>query len=251
MFDDKNLFWQASRPFTGIFWPNFESFTQCVTYEKLLASFRRWFLRFLLRKSKQFWLLTQTQNTIERNPKNCKFEKLDFRRKIHQKHVFQIKFSPRLFRLHILDSDHVWSTVFFEAYSKIKIFVHEEPLHQPPQKCNNFRIFMIFYRIFENFMIFIGLDGGDPGVRKFWCSSMLTRKQYFTRGLNLKYVIWKVFEKTWFEKHVLGGFSFTNPDFVTKICWLLKLVESFRDRTEPQVQSRDNLFKPTCIHSQS
>ena len=126
------------------------------------------------------------------------FEKVDFWRKIHQKHFFQTKFSPRLFRLHILDSDHVWSTVFFETYSKIKNFVHEEPLHHPPQKSNNFRIFMIFFRSFESFTIFIGLDGADPGVRKFWFSSMLRRKQYFKCGLNLKCVIWKVLEKTCF-----------------------------------------------------
>ncbi len=72
----------------------------------------------------------------------------------------------RLFRLHILDFGHVMRTVPTKAYLKIKDFVHGQALHHPLQKCNTFRNFLIFYMFFENFMIFIGLDGADPGVRK-------------------------------------------------------------------------------------
>ena len=101
----------------------------------------------------------------------------------------------RLFRLHILDFGHVMTTVPTKAYLKIKDFVHGQALHHPLQKCNTFRNFLIFYMFFENFMIFIGLDGADPGVRKFLVSSMLRRKHYSKRGLNLKCVIRKVSEK--------------------------------------------------------
>ena len=101
----------------------------------------------------------------------------------------------RLFRLHILDLDHVMRTVPTKAYSKIKDFVHGQSLHHPLQKCNTFRNFLIFYMFFENFMIFIGLDGADPGVRKFLVSGMLRRKHYSKRGLNLKCVIRKVSDK--------------------------------------------------------
>ena len=102
----------------------------------------------------------------------------------------------RLFRLHILDFGHVMTTVPTKAYLKIKDFVHGQALHHPLQKYNTFRNFLIFYRFFENFMIFIGLDGADPGVRKFLVSSMLRRKHYSKRGLNLKCVIRKVSEKS-------------------------------------------------------
>ena len=72
----------------------------------------------------------------------------------------------RLFRLHILYFGHVMRAVPTKAYLKIKVFVHGQALHHPLQKCNNFRNFLIFYMFFENFMILIGLDGADPGVRK-------------------------------------------------------------------------------------
>ena len=126
-----------------------------------------------------------------RNKIKCSFEK---------KTVFSDWISSRLFRLHILNPDHVGRSVHTKAYWKVKDFVHGEPLHRPLQKCSNFRNFMIFYVIFDNFTIFFGLDGADPGVWKLLFSSMLRRKHYSKRGMNLKCVIRKSPEEPWFEK---------------------------------------------------
>ena len=91
-------------------------------------------------------------------------------------------------------------SVHTKAYGKVKDFVHGEPFHHPLQKYNNFRNFMIFYVFIENFMIFFGLGGVHPGVRKLLFSSMLRRKYHSGRGMNLKYVIQKASENNLFEK---------------------------------------------------
>ena len=57
----------------------------------------------------------------------------------------------RLFRLHILDLDHVMRTVPTKAYSKIKDFVHGQSLHHPPSKVQHFSQFPDFLYVFWEF----------------------------------------------------------------------------------------------------
>ena len=100
-----------------------------------------------------------------------------------------------IFGLHILNSYHAWNNVLFSAYSKIKDFIHRGQPHQARRKSWNYQKSHKKSWNFENCCTFEGGDEGVPCVRNLWLSSMLSYEHSFQRGLDLKYVIWKVLKK--------------------------------------------------------